>query len=464
LERENQKAKANKVAKKSSFKKTSVASSAPKTTAPQKATVVPKAEPKTVSTPKLTKQLTMEDIEDTPPPQKLVKARQQAMDQNHDVNWISLTKYNQIEAENEEKLYQHLESKSNSSFRKDLDDQIKIKQQQKKQEQQAKIAYRNALNKKFVNYQKEDGEKEKVSHKKMLELKQIRQSQVDELNQRRKYEELKMRKHEMRAVEKLKKALLKEKVENKMKKEQNMEKLKEMLIDNEKQKAIKEQIRLDEEADAIRLQKEYAKMLKEQEEKREKRLKATYEKQQKKFQALISATADITEKAKEDARKAEIELKKRQKLQDEKERLKQEKLKNEMIACKKAIDAQIKAKMEQMKEDILEDKKYGKKMVKLHNEYLAEIEDKKAEKYRKQREQSLYLEQQIAALEQKKQEQKTEMSQTEKLLNKGLLDQVRKFKLSPNKKETMMKKKKASITIDPRAPFQFRYQIRKTPF
>ena len=463
LDRENKKAKAGKLAKKT-FKKTTVSSSAPKTTDSPKAVTPQKTAPKTVAVPKQNKELRMEDIEDTPPPSKMVKARQQAMDQNHDVNWISLTGYNQIEAENEEKLYKHLENESNASFRRDLGEQTLIKQQQENREKQSKNDYRDELNKKFVNYQNEDAAKFKKSHSKMLELKKIRQTQVDELNQRRKYEEMKMRKHEMRAVEKLKKALLAEKMENKAKKECNMLKLKEMLIDNEKQKAIKEKIRLDEDADAIRLQKEYAQMLKEQEEKREKRLKATYEKQQQKFQALISATADITEKAKEDARKAEIELKKRQKLQDKKERLKQEKLKHEMAECKKAIDAQIKDKMSKMKVDILEDKAYGKKMVKLHNEYLAEIEEQKAEKYRKQREQSLYLELQIAALEKKKQEQKTEMSETEKLLNKGLLDEVRKFKSSPNKKEIMMKKKKDSIVIDPRAPFQFRYQIRKTPF
>lgn len=460
LDKENKKSKAGNVAKKAS-KKTTVPSSAPKTTAPAKEVVAHK----TVSSPpKKKKELTMDDIEDTPPPQKLVKARQQAMDQNHDVNWISLTGYNQIEAENEEKLYKALESQSNSSFRRDLDAQISIKKKLDNEGKKAKNAYKDMLNKKFENFQKEDAQKSKTKHSKMLELKSIRQAQVDELNQRRKYEELKERKHEMREVVKLKKALLKDKKDNQMKKEQNMGKLKEMLIDNEKQKAIKEKIRLAEEADAIRLQKEYANMLKEQEEKREKRLKATYEKQQQKFQALMSATSGIREKAEEDAKRAEIELKRRQKLQDEKERLKKEKLKNEMAACKKAIDLQINDKMKKMKLDILEDKAYGKKMVKLHNEYLAEIDAKKAEKYRKQNEQSEYLEQQIAALEKKKQEQRTEMSETEKLLNKGLLDQVRTLKLSPNKKEIMMKKKKESITVDPRAPFQFRYQIRKTPF
>merc|ERR1711971_425704 len=106
----------------------------------------------------------------------------------------------------------------------------------------------------------------------------------------------------------------------------------------------------------------------EQEEKREKRLKATYEKQQQKFQALMSATSGIREKAEEDARKAEIELRRRQELQDKKERLKKEKLENEMAACKAAIDKQMNENMCKMKQDILEDKAYGKKMTKLHGE------------------------------------------------------------------------------------------------
>merc|ERR1712157_468113 len=98
----------------------------------------------------------------------------------------------------------------------------------------------------------------KKIHSKMLELKSIRQKQVDELNRRRKYEELKSKKYEMREVAKLKKALLKEKEDAQKKKEAHKATLQSMLIDNEKQKAIKEKARLEEEKDAIRLQKEYA--------------------------------------------------------------------------------------------------------------------------------------------------------------------------------------------------------------
>eukprot|EP01083_Nonionella_stella_P283603 965342_1 len=165
------------------------------------------------------KELTLDDIEDTPPPQKLVKERQRAMNENNDVNWISLIGYNQMEAENEEKLYKKLERSSNTQFRRDLDEQTKIRQEQKQAETAKVNQYRNELNAQFKNYQAEDAQKEATNHKKMLALKQIRSQQVTELNRRRKYEELKLKKHDLRAVGKLKKALIKEKNDNRLKKE-----------------------------------------------------------------------------------------------------------------------------------------------------------------------------------------------------------------------------------------------------
>jgi len=126
----------------------------------------------------------------------------------------------------------------------------------------------------------------------------------------------------------------------------------------------------------------------------------------------------------------------------------------------KAIDEQIQEKMNKIRNDILEDKQYGKLQDKLHKEYLQEIEDLKADKLRKQQVQSLYLQQQIHDLELRKKEQKTEMSETEKALNKKLLDKVRHIRSSPNKREIMMKAQEQSIKINPKAPFQWRYQRR----
>eukprot|EP01084_Bolivina_argentea_P319523 554209_1 len=94
---------------------------------------MPKQETKTEKQEIKLKELTIDDIEDTPPPQKLVLARKKAMNSSiNDVNWISLINYNQNEAENEEMLYKKLEKQSNNRFKTELDKQILIKKKQKK--------------------------------------------------------------------------------------------------------------------------------------------------------------------------------------------------------------------------------------------------------------------------------------------------------------------------------------------
>jgi len=404
--------------------------------------------------------LTMDDVVDTPPRSVLVAQRREAMNENKDVNWISLIGYNQIQAENEEKLYAKLNSQCNAKFREDLDAQVSLKKQAAKSLGDEVSAYRRALNQQFASYQTEDEGKLAAAHAETLKLKEIRLEQVAESEKKRVYQVLKRRKQELRSVQKSKLALAKEQREKKEKKEANMAKLKDMLIDNERQKALKEQQRLKEEEEAIRLQKEYAAMLLEQEEKRAQHLQTIQAKQQQKFMALINATADIREKAEEDAKRAEVELKRRQKEQDEKDRAKKERATVEQKLREKAIDEQIQEKMNKIRNDILEDKQYGKLQDKLHKEYLQEIEDLKADKLRKQQVQSLYLQQQIHDLELRKKEQKTEMSETEKALNKKLLDKVRNIRSSPNKREIMMKAQEQSIKINPKAPFQWRYQRR----
>jgi len=471
LQKENQKPKVSK--SKGASKKATPSTTKPSTAKPaapkQKLTAelvsVPTASPQR-KMPTKASDLTMADICDTPPRNKMVAERNEAMNENNDVNWISLIGYNQIEAENEEKLYSKLNQQSNDRFKSDLDAQIGIKQQQKSSSDAELVAYRQALNDQFKSYRAEDAKKVGTQHAETLKLKEIREEQVAEADLKRKYAELKEKKHELRAVQKLKKALAVEQREKVEKKERVMATLKDMLIDNERQKALKEEQRLKEEEEAIRLQKEYAKMLKEQEEKRAQHLKVIQAKQQQKFMALISATADVREKAEEDAKKAEVELKRRQKVADQKELDKRERQRVDQKEREVAIDRQIQEKMNKIRTDILEDKEYGKKMTKLHAEYLQEIEDKKTEKLRKQQEQSTYLQQQINDLEIRKKEQKTEMSHTEKMMNKQLLDQVRDIKSSPKKeqRERLMKAKEETIKIDPRAPFQFRYLYRKSPF
>jgi hypothetical protein len=149
----------------------------------------------------------MADICDTPPRNKLVEERNEAMNNNKDVNWISLIGHNQIEAENEEKLYSKLNTQCNARFRSDLDGQIAIKKGQRKSSEDEVKAYRAALNQQFSSYRSEDDRKVAVKHAEMLKLKAVREQQVEEAKLKRKYDELKKKKHELRAVEKLKREL-----------------------------------------------------------------------------------------------------------------------------------------------------------------------------------------------------------------------------------------------------------------
>jgi len=406
--------------------------------------------------------LTLDDIVDTPRRSKLVAARNEAMNENKDVNWISLIGYNQIEAENEEALYSKLNQESNDRFRSDLDGQCRIKAQQQRAADCERTAYRSALNAQFSGYRAEDQSKAEKKRASTLRLKAERRKQVEEAAMKRKYAELKKKKHELVAVQKLKVALEEEQREKAEKKELNMAKLKDMLIDNERQKALKEEQRLKEEEEAIRLQAEYAAMLKEQEEKRGAALRVIQAKQQQKFKALINATEGVREQAQRDAEKAERELARRQRVADRKEEAKRERQRREQKERERAIDQQIADKMDKIRTDILEDKEYGKKMAKQHAEYLHEIELKRTEKLRKQQEQAVYLQAQIDEQEQAKKESATEMSASEKNLNKKLLDKVRDLKASPNKREVMMQQ--MDIQINPKAPFQWRYAYRKAPF
>merc|ERR1719451_228908 len=102
LEKEKGKSKAANTKKPAAMKKKSASG---KGTAAKKVRVEdPQAElvvQTTAPRKKKADELTMADVCDTPPRNKLVNARKEAMNESHDVNWISLIGYNQIEAENE---------------------------------------------------------------------------------------------------------------------------------------------------------------------------------------------------------------------------------------------------------------------------------------------------------------------------------------------------------------------------
>merc|ERR1719414_875781 len=98
--------------------------------------------------------------------------------------------------------------------------------------------------------------------------------------------------------------------------------MQEVLKENaEHKKILLEQQRLAAEED-IRLQKQYAKILEDQENARAAKLAATYAQAEKKVANLLDCTAEERRREREAHERAARELEERQRLEDEKNRLK----------------------------------------------------------------------------------------------------------------------------------------------
>merc|ERR1712096_351913 len=93
-------------------------------------------------------------------------------------------------------------------------------------------------------------------------------------------------------------------------------------------------------------------------------------------------------------------------------------------SCNDCIAQQIKDKEERIRNEIEEDRAYGAKLKDVAD--AAEIAEGKVQKKRKEKllEQQAFLKEQVAGIEKRKLEQRAEISETEKLINKKLLDAI----------------------------------------
>jgi hypothetical protein len=393
-------------------------------------------------------------LDSTPPRRTMVNAKKTAMDlQNGDVNWVAIVGHNEREADAEEKLYAKLEKNSQIAFRSDLEHEIAAKEQRRKDEHLNLLQERQALAKEYQRVENEEVKKLAILHAKTEELKKIRDDQISDVHKRRVREERKVHRFELRSVQRLQEELRAEKDKNEAKKLQEKSKLEEMLVDNERQKQIKAAAKRMESEEAIHLQKEYAAMLEKQERAREDRLNATYAKQQHTIQALVAATADIHAQARTDAIKAEKELKVRQLREDDKARLKDQALKKLQNECQVELAAQIIAKKERMKREIEEDRAYGRQLQRQSEEFLQKQREEESIKQKKLTEQARFLEEQIKLVQKRKEEEKTEMNETEKQLNSHLLKTVKEGKMQVKEQPH-----------NPQRPYEWRYNYRKAPF
>ncbi|ETO07979.1 hypothetical protein RFI_29413 [Reticulomyxa filosa] len=333
-----------------------------------------------------------EQLEATEIPRPQTQTKQQAQDE-HDLNWVSLTAYNQKMFEAEERLQKKTQKVTTEKTRKMLVGQITEQQQQREKEEQEREKYRKELQMKYRADDEEFKKQQLQTYEKTQQLKQAREKEIQQLGVRRRREERKLHQHEIYETHKFEEELKQTKKSDDLKRVQEMVALQRMLHENEKQKLIKEEERQNEEKEAVRLQKIHAKMLEEQEKSREKQLQATYNKYQKKVEAVM-ATFSSTNTYTSDAVVAK-ELKIRQQAEDEKIRANEKKRKHEMLNCHQILVEQIKEKQKNLREEIQKDRDYGKMLKEDVQLSKQQFEEERKTKLQKTKEQSRYLQRQI---------------------------------------------------------------------
>lgn len=388
----------------------------------------------------------------TPPRNDIAQARRKALEQNGDFNWISIVRHNEAEAKLEVEQTAAMEAAANDNFHQGLMQQINRRERERDQKKKDIEAFNKAQKEMFESWKQEEHSKSEKLHKKMAKVKKIRLEQVEELNTRRMREEKKLRYQELREVARLKRELQAEKEKDYKKLLTMKGKMAEMLEDNERQKLKQKRIKDQEATEALKLQKEYAEMLKKQEQSRAKRLAAIYAKQAQKVGQLMAATKDARAGEREAQERADRQRKEYEEFLDQKERTKCNKRKTEQQACNDMIALQIREKEDRIRKEIEEDRAYGKQ--RLEEAKAADEKDRKKHEAQRRKllEQEEFLRKQVELIEERKQNEMAEMSQTEKSMNADLMARIKK---GPKMKD---------IKIDPRKPFEWRYKTRRAPF
>jgi len=389
----------------------------------------------------------------TPPRNEMVRLRKEALDQGKDPNWISIIRHNEKDAQLEDTRMQEFEKKARQRFKVELEEQIQRREKAREVLQCEQEAYNKSQKEMFAGWNAEETVKSKKIQEKMNKLKAIRSAQVEELNQRRKREEMKIRYQEVREVRKLQRELQAEKEKEQKKLSAAKEKMTEMLKENKKQKEKMERERLAEETEALALQQQYAEMLKKQEEARALWLQHTYAAQAEKSQTLLAATEANALAEAEAEKRAERQRKEYEAKIDAKEQRKLDLLKKSTQECKEMIAKQIREKEERIRKEIEEDRAYGARIAK-EAAAAEEAENKKSQiKKKSLLEQEKYLQAQIQLLKERKREERAEMSRVEKQMNSDLLATIKAGG-----------KQMPPVKVDPAKPFEWRYKQRRTPF
>lgn len=391
----------------------------------------------------------------TPTRNDMVQERNAIIKGNEGVNWISFVKHTEKDALREESTYKQFENQAKNDNKKSLENQINVRAKNRKIEEEKSNREQEESKKLWEQWKVEDKKKADEKHKKGEKIKSMRRKQIEERKRRNE----KKHKKEMRKESRRVKQLEQERLEYEQEKLDKKRKIKETMIgvlaENAAQKEIykKEQLKLQE--DEVKLQKQYAEMLKKQEEAREKRLQEMFASNEAKQQSLVENTAADREAERLMLQRIEEENTRRNNEADRRQKEKENNAKRESLQIQAYLKQQMKDKEDRLYAEIIADRKYGveaSRLAKLSLEKEKTVQEKRIQKLYKQAE---YIKEQIAANKDRELKARADMNDDEKHMNADLIRIINQ----PEKTNNVPQMK-----IDPKRPFEWRYNYRKKPF
>lgn len=394
-----------------------------------------------------------EEFADTPKRTRVLEQRKAAEALSGDLNWVSMIRYNQKETKREIQMMEDLAEDAKNMLKKDLERQITIRRTRHAKDAKEKEIYQKQYNDDHRRFCEEEDAKTSGRHKRVMQLKKMREDQIKDLEKRRTREASKLHRREQREAARVRAEIEGERQKDLRRKAEHKKMMKQVLKENDEQDAIKRKQREAEEAEAVRLQKEYIKSLDAAERAKKEALEATMQAQEKKLAALMDSTAKEREANRLAEERAERQRVVKQQAKDAELDARDAKRRADMEDCKRVIAAQIREKEDRIRQEIEEDREYGQKLKDDTDRAVAEEEAKQARRRGKAEEQAKFIQEQVEAVERRKLLAMAEMSQTEAAMNKDLLDCVLTGK-------SMIRKPK----INPAAPFEWRYKKTSKPF
>jgi hypothetical protein len=252
----------------------------------------------------------------------------------------------------------------------------------------------------------------------------MRDMQMKEIDERRKYEKNQEKALDAFILEKIKEDIVKEQTFFKEKKKAEYEKMKTMLDENEDRKKIMAELKEKERMEDVQLQQAYSKLVEAQEEKRA----AEFRAKEERMQQFMDRSKEGALKEKDDRdRQLELRLKryeeaKERKLQ-ERERAKAEQAELDKKRYKQFLDGQVmdkKDREQSEKSKMAEQATIWKKDTNQFNDYEKRKEEDRKKAYS---EYSKELKDQMA--ERAKREAKVNMADYEALLSKKIMEDIK---------------------------------------